>query len=159
MPHEPRGRTIRLTLRGTKKMISAPACSRTMGIDFLESLAPISYGDVPSLSPPVDRIMPNEGAVIMSPSESLYFWPNQCYLQLCAFHPVITCSKRFGIPKRVAHRAQGTKKIHSIQRRLVPSASPPPTPSAPLPPLRTKRTITLCQPRFGVGKKCHQLLD
>ena len=65
-------------------MISAPACSRTMGIDFLESLAPISYGDVPSLSPPVDRIMPNEGAVIMSPSESLYFWPNQCCLQLCA---------------------------------------------------------------------------
>ena len=65
----------------------------------------------------------------------------------------------FGIPKRVAHRAQGTKKIHSIQRRLVPSASPPPTPSAPLPPLRTKRMITLCQPRFGVGKKCHQLLD
>ena len=73
VPHEPRGRTIRLTLRGTKKMISAPACSRTMGIDFLESLAPISYGDVPSLSPPVDRIMPNEGAVIMSPSESLIF--------------------------------------------------------------------------------------
>lgn len=92
VPHEPRGRTIRLTLRGTKKMISAPACSRTMGIDFLESLAPISYGDVPSLSPPVDRIMPNEGAVIMSPSESLYFWPNQCYLQLCAFHPVISKS-------------------------------------------------------------------
>ena len=74
-------------------MISAPARSRTMGIDFLESLAPISYGDVPSLSPPVDRIMPNEGAVIMSPSESLYFWPNQCYLQLCAFHPVISKSQ------------------------------------------------------------------
>ena len=73
VPHEPRGRTIRLTLRGTKKLISAPACSRTMGIDFLESLAPISYGDVPSLSPPVDRTMPNEGAVIMSPSESLNY--------------------------------------------------------------------------------------
>ena len=38
-----------------------------MGIDFLESLAPISYGDVPSLSPPVDRIMPNEGVVIIPP--------------------------------------------------------------------------------------------
>ena len=73
VPHEPRGRTIRLTLRGTKKMISAPACSRTMGIDFLESLAPISYGDVPSLSPPVDRIMPNEGTAIMSPSVSLIY--------------------------------------------------------------------------------------
>ena len=55
-------------------MISAPACSRTMGIGFLESLAPVSYGDVPSLSPPVDRIMPNEGAVIMSPSESLIIY-------------------------------------------------------------------------------------
>ena len=41
------------------------------GINFLESLTPISNGDVPSLSPPVDRIMPNEGAVIMSPSVSL----------------------------------------------------------------------------------------
>ena len=32
-----------------------------------------SYGDVPSLSSPVDRTMPNEEAVIMSPSESLNF--------------------------------------------------------------------------------------
>ena len=80
--HEPRGRTVRLTLRGTKKMISAPACSRTMGIDFLESLAPISYGDVPSLSPPVDRIMPNEGAVIMSPTESRIFSKGICILHV-----------------------------------------------------------------------------
>ena len=65
--------TLRAQEAWDKKMISAPACSRTMGIDFLESLAPISYGDVPSLSPPVDRIMPNEGAVIMSPSESLIY--------------------------------------------------------------------------------------
>ena len=108
-PHEPRGRTIRLTLRGTKKMISAPACSRTMGIDFLESLAPISYGDVPSLSPPVDRIMPNEGAVIMSPSESLYFWPNQCCLQLCAFHPVISKRWMSLILWRYTYRADDIK--------------------------------------------------
>ena len=73
VPHGPRGRTIRLTLCGTKKMISAPACSRTMGIGFLESLAPVSYGDVPSLSPPVDRIMPNEGAVIMSHRKAYIF--------------------------------------------------------------------------------------
>ena len=109
VPHEPRGRTIRLTLRGTKKMISAPACSRTMGIDFLESLAPISYGDVPSLSPPVDRIMPNEGAVIMSPSESLYFWPNQCCLQLCAFHPVISKRWMSLILWRYTYRADDIK--------------------------------------------------
>ena len=74
-----------------------------MGIDFLESLAPISYGDVPSLSPPVDRIMPNEGAVIMSPSESLIIYIDvlgcepMLYSTL-AFHPVI--SKRRGAPPR-----------------------------------------------------------
>ena len=42
VPHEPRGRTIRLpvTLRGTKKMISAPACSRTMKIGFFRVTGP-----------------------------------------------------------------------------------------------------------------------
>ena len=70
-----------------------------MGIDFLESLAPISYGDVPSLSPPVDRIMPNEGAVAMSPSESLIFiirpGPEPMLYSTLAFHPLI--SKRYDL--------------------------------------------------------------
>ena len=74
-----------------------------MGIEFLESLAPISQGDVTSLSPPVDRIMPNEGAVIMSPSVSLIFRPEPMLYSTLAFRPVI--SKRPSLNE--AHAAAG----------------------------------------------------
>ena len=59
--------TLRAQEAGDKKMISAPACSRTMGIDFLESLAPVSYGDVPSLSSPpgCGPDHANEGEVVI----------------------------------------------------------------------------------------------
>ena len=47
-------------VRGRKKMISASARSRRMMIKVLKSPTPTFYGDVPSLSLPVDWIMPNE---------------------------------------------------------------------------------------------------
>ena len=59
-PHGPSGQTIRQTLRGQKKSISAPARSRTMGTGLMKSPTPAFYGDVPSLSLPVDWTMPNE---------------------------------------------------------------------------------------------------
>ena len=64
-PHGPSGQTIRQTLRGQKKSISASARSRTMGTGLMKSPTPGYYGDVPSLSPPVDWIMPNEDAEIV----------------------------------------------------------------------------------------------
>ena len=64
-PHGPSGQTILQTLRGQKKSISAPARSRTMGTGLMKSPTPGYYGDVPSLSPPVDWIMPNEDAEIV----------------------------------------------------------------------------------------------
>ena len=50
---------------GDKKPIPAPARSRTMGTGLMKSTTPGYYGDVPSLSPPVDWIMPNEDAEIV----------------------------------------------------------------------------------------------
>ncbi len=64
-PHGPSGQTIHQTLRGQKKSISAPARSRTMGTGLMKSPTPAFYGDVPSLSLPVDWIMPNEDAEIV----------------------------------------------------------------------------------------------
>ena len=57
--HGPSGQTILQTLRGQKKSISAPARSRTMGTGLMKFPTPGYYGDVPSLSPPVDWTMPN----------------------------------------------------------------------------------------------------
>ena len=64
-PRGPSGQTIRQTVRGQKKSISAPARSRTMGTGLMKSPTPAFYGDVPSLSPPVDWIMPKEDAGIV----------------------------------------------------------------------------------------------
>ena len=66
-PHGPSGQTMHQTLRTRrqKKSTSAPARSRTMGTGLMKSPTPASYGDVPSLPPPVDWIMPNEDEEIV----------------------------------------------------------------------------------------------
>ena len=83
-PHRPSGQTILQTLRGQTKSISAPACSRTMGTGIMKSPTPAFYGDVPSLSLPVDHavdwIMPNEDAEIV--------WLHTSSLQ----YPFIICN-------------------------------------------------------------------
>ena len=79
-PHGPSGQTIHQTLRGQKKSISAPARSRTMGTGLMKSPTPTFYGDVPSLSLPVDWIMPNEDAEIV--------WLHTSSLQ----YPFIICN-------------------------------------------------------------------
>ena len=47
-------------VRGRKKMISASARSRRMMIRVLRSPTPTSHGEVPSISRPAYRNMPNE---------------------------------------------------------------------------------------------------
>ena len=78
-PHGPSGQTIHQTLRGQKKSISAPARSRTMGTGLMKSPTPGYYGDVPSLSPPVDWIMPNEDAEIVWLHTSSLQYPFNIY--------------------------------------------------------------------------------
>ena len=75
MPHGPSGQTILQTLRGQKKSISAPARSRTMGTGLMKSPTPGYYGNVPSLSPPVDWIMP-----LAVPNEDVYTQLNSARL-------------------------------------------------------------------------------
>ena len=66
------------------KSLTAPglrtARSRTMGTGLMKSPTPTFYGDVPSLSPPVDWIMPNEDAEVV--------WLHTSSLQ----YPFIICN-------------------------------------------------------------------
>ena len=54
---------------------------------------------------------------------------------------------------------RGLKRYTAFRGGLSRAPRPRPPRARPYHPLRTKRTIALCQLRFGVGKKCHQLLD